>query len=276
LLGLVVWCRGGFAAEVAGLADALLFHASFDESVDADLAKGDAALYTADSLARERVRPGLVTDAAVLDKEGGRFGGALSFRKKADPVVFYRGGENLPYTDLQFQGTISFWMLLSPAEDLPPGYVDPLQITDKAWNDASIFVDFTETNPRQFRLGIFSDYKFWNPTDRPWDDIPDAERPMVSVEEPPFSRDHWTHVAITFRDFNAPDAEGLAVLYLDGKPQGQLRGKQRFTWDADNAAIMLGIAYVGRLDDFAVFNRALDEPEILELFSLPGGIESLR
>jgi hypothetical protein len=156
-------------------------------------------------------------------------------------------------------------MRLNPAEDLPPGFVDPLQITAKAWNDAAIFVDFTETNPRRFRLGVFSDYKFWNPTDRPWDAIPEGERPMVSVSDLPFSRDTWTHVAITFQGFNSADTEGDAVLYLDGKPRGRLPGARQFTWDPEKVAIVLGIYYVGRIDDFAIFNRALGRDQVIAL-----------
>ncbi len=259
----------------AGLAEALLLHASFDDSPNAEVASGDSSIYTATSLKRDKVRAGLHSPGVRLDPRSGRYGGALAFTKKVEEIIYFTGKDNLPSTDGPFSGSILFWMRLSPATDLPPGYVDPIQITDKNWNDASLFVDFTKDLPRKFRLGVFSDYQFWNPQDREWDAIPPQERPLVTVDEPPFSRDRWTHVAITLRDMNAEQKSGLATLYLDGKPQGSLRGKQQITWGDDRLAIMLGIYYVGRLDDLAVFNKALSEQEIQRILQLPSGIGSL-
>ncbi len=266
----------GHAQHQSSLVDALLFHASFDGSADADLAKGDARIYTAQSLKREDVQAGLHSSAVSLNRTQGRYGGSLSFTKKSDQIVFFKGDGNLPQTMQDFHGTYSFWLRLTPEEDLPPGYVDPLQITDKKWNDASFFVDFTKEVPRKFRLGVFSDYKFWNPQDLKWDDIPDRERPLVTVDKPPFSREKWTYVGITFREFNGENQESVASLYLNGISQGDVRRKQRFTWSKDRLAIMLGINYVGQFDDFAIFDRALTAAEMKQVFQLPKGIKSLR
>ena len=194
---------------------------------------------------------------------------------KGDQIVFFKGTGNLPIAKQDFTGSYSFWLKLEP-EDLPPGYVDPLQITDKKWNDASFFVDFTKETPRKFRLGVFSDFKFWNPQNRKWDDIPDGDRPLVTVDKPPFSREKWTHVGITFRQFNGKDQDGVATLYLNGESQGEIRGKQRFTWGKERLAIMLGIYYVGQFDDFAIFDRALTAAEIKQVFHLRSGVASLR
>jgi hypothetical protein len=274
--GLLLLASGSHAQQQSSLTDALLFHASFDASADADYAKGDARIYTAKSVKRENVQAGLHTAAVSLDGKQGRYGGALSFTEKSDQIVFFKGVGNLPSAEQNFQGSYSFWLRLTPEEDLPPGYVDPLQITDKKWNDASFFVDFTKETPRKFRLGVFSDYKIWNPQDRKWDDIPDAERPLVAVDQPPFSREKWTHVGITFRDFNGKNQVGVATLYLNGESQGDLRRKQRFTWNDERLAIMIGIYYVGLLDDFAIFDRALTPSEMKTVFELPKGIVSLR
>ncbi len=276
LCGILLIANIIHAQEPSSLADALLFHASFDESADADFAKGDARVYTAESLKREKTRPGLHSDAVTLDRQQGRYGGSLSFTRKNSQAVFFKGAGNLPTAIQGFGGSYSFWLRLTPDEDLPPGYVDPLQITDKAWNDASFFVDFTKNVPRKFRLGVFSNYAFWNPRDRKWDDIPDDERPFVTVKSPPFSREQWTHVGITFRDFNRPDRDGVATLYLNGESQGDLPGKQQFTWSEDRLAILLGIYFVGQFDDLSVFDRALSASEMKQVFELPDGIKSLR
>ena len=263
------------AEDIVGLSESLVFHAAFDDSVDADFAKGDRRMYTAESLKRAKVHPGLHSDAVQLTRQNGRFGGALTFHKKSPKLVFYQGAGNVAYAADRFQGTIAFWMRLDPESDLPPGYVDPLQITDKKWNDASFFVDFTKDKPRQFRLGVFSDYKFWNPNDRKWDAIPVADRPMVHVKKLPFTKRAWTHVAFSYDGFNRTTGPGSATLYLDGKPQGKISGKQRFSWSPNKLVIMLGINYVGGLDDLAVFNRALSAEQLRQLLTLSDGVKML-
>ena len=135
----------------------------------------------------------------------------------------------------------------------------------KKWNDASFFVDFTDKNPRTFRLGVFSDYQFWNPRDRKWDDIPDADRPLVSVTSPPFARDKWTHVAFVFSKLNQSSSEGVTHFFLDGELQGSLRGQQRISWQSERVSIWLGINYVGWMDDLMVFDRALSKAELRAL-----------
>jgi len=250
-----------FAQEVE---DAKLFHAAFDESVDAQFAKGDGQLFTAETMKRLKTQPGLHSDAVEWNPTGGRKGGALFFKKKTDQLIYFEANKNVPYSKSNFRGTVSFWMKLSPTEDLPEGFVDPLQITDKKWDDASFFVDFDKGKEREFRLGVFSDNQFWNPTKRNFDDIPTIERPMVFVKEWPFTRDKWTHVAFTWDKFNSGE-EANAELYLDGKSQGKINGKQQFTWDPSKAVIMLGINYVGGFDDLAIYDRPLLLTEIEKL-----------
>ncbi len=255
-------------ARQPALRDSLRFYASFDKSADADVARGDRRIYTASDLKRTQVEAGLQTGEVRLVEQG-KWGGCLQFGRKTEQVVFYRGQDNLPYQADSFSGTVSLWMSLAPDQDLEPGYVDPLQITDKAWNNAAFFIDFSkDEKPRHFRLGVFSDYAFWNPTNRDWNAIPVAERPMVTVEQPPFRRETWTHVAFTYHNFNT-DQPAEAVLYLDGKSQGQLTSKQHFTWDPAQVAMFLGIYYTGRMDDLAVFDRALTPDEIQQLRSAP-------
>ena len=55
-------------------------------------------------------------------------------------------------------------------KDLKPGFCDPIQITDKAYNDSAIWADFTKDDkPRHFRLGVFGALKSWNPENLPTD-----------------------------------------------------------------------------------------------------------
>lgn len=250
--------------EANELDRATLFYASFDQSANAESAKGDQRIYSAESLARKETVSGLVGDAVTWQRSGGRRGGALRFAKKTERLVFFKGGKNIPYRNSNFGGTVSLWMKLDPKKDLPKGYVDPLQITDKKWNDASFFVDFDQGSDRDFRLGAFSDLDFWNPDERKFDDIPVSERPMVTVKAPPFNRDKWTHIAFTWQGFNA-DRSGKAALFVDGKHRGNIEGKQRFSWNPDDVVVMLGINYVGLIDELTIFNRALSAEEIKTL-----------
>lgn len=258
----------------ARLKEVLTFHAAFDGTTDANVALGDASIYTATNLSREEVKAGIHTDSVGLVDDG-RFGGSLRFFDTTEPVVFYRGEGNFPYREGEFEATISFWLKVDPEKELKPGYVDPLQITDKQWNDASLFVDFTKDDtPRHFRLGVFSDYKFWNPKDTPWDDIAVEDRPMVEVAKTPFASSAWTHVAVSLVGINS---EGLcqATLYLNGVSQGTLWKQQKFSWNPADVAMMLGIKYIGGLDDFAIFRAALTPAGIQYLYQLPGGVSSL-
>ena len=236
----------------------ILFQATFDKSPNAARAKGDGQIYTAESLERKTVQPGLAGEAVRWEAQGGRDGGALHFVKPTKQLVFFKGGNNVPYQKNQFAGSVSLWMRLSPRDDLPKGYVDPLQITDKKWNDASFFVDFDQAESRDFRLGAFADFKSWNPTNRKFEAIPVKERPMVVVEDPPFSRDQWTHVAFSWSKLNT-DEVGQVTLYLNGKRQGHIRGKHVFTWKPEDVVIMLGINYIGWIDDVTIFDREIHD-----------------
>ena len=107
-------------------------------------------------------------------------------------------------------------------------------------------------------------------------EIPGSERPLVTVDKPPFTKGRWTHVVFTFERFNTGRPDGIARLYLDGSPQGSLSPRQQtFTWDAENTYVALGLSYIGLIDDLAIFNRALTEDEIRALFGLTKGVASL-
>ena len=230
-------------------AESLTFSASFEKGPDAEYAKGDARLYVATSLKREDAKPGLSADIAIVKEEGKR-GGALHFLKQTEAAVFYKVDKNLAYKAKEFQGTIAFRLKLDPETDLAPGFTDPLQITERAWNDAAIWVDLSNDKPRHFRLGGFADLKVWNPSNADFDKMPPEQKPMFDAGKAPFRSDRWSHVAITFENFNTGETNGVASLYLDGKRLGSLSPRnQMFTWNTDKAAIMFGINYKGLFDE---------------------------
>lgn len=260
----------------AALGEALMFHAGFDDGWDAGFALGERRLYSAASYEKqEEATPGLATfDVEIVDNAG-HFQHALRFNKKNTQAIFYRAENNVAYSPTGWTGTISFWLSLDPAQDLEPGFCDPIQITDSAYNDACIWVDFTRDNPRQFRMGVFGDLAVWNPENIPPDKNPNFTNRLVAVEQPPFARGQWTHVVIAHEGLGA--GKGAARLYLNGKLQGEATGiSEPFTWDVAKAAIRLGVDYVGLYDEIAIFNRPLTEEEIQALYTLEGGVAGLR
>ena len=133
------------------LAKALTFHASFDRGTDADVALGDPRIYTAPTYkAQAEAKPGLDhADVSVVEGKG-RWGAALEFRQKNTKAIFYQGEKNVAWRNRNWNGTISFWLSLDPDQDLAPGFCDPIQVTDKAYNDAALWVDFTrDERPRR-------------------------------------------------------------------------------------------------------------------------------
>lgn len=289
LIGLLAGCGGAepeAPAEVEteaisdampSFADALSLHASFDGGPDADFARGDGTLYTAPGYdQQDAAEPGIGNPDVTLNADVGRFGGSLLFGAKNTHAIFYKAADNVAYSPSGWSGTISFWLSLDPAVDLEPGFCDPIQITDSRYNDAAVWVDFTRENPRQFRLGVFGDLAAWNPDQRPPEEFPAFAERLVSVDEPPFGRDTWTHVAITWSDLGA-EGGGSAALYLDGAlVSGPRDGiAEPFTWD-EPGAIRLGLSYVGLFDELALFDRALSAEEVAVLHGLEGGVAALR
>ena len=266
----------GQQKAVADLKSSLLLHVPFDGSFDARIATGSGKIFTAESSDRKKVQEGNHRKEVTIAPGKGRFGDALRFSDKSEEVVFYDGA-NMGLRSENWSGSVSFWLKLNPDKDLKPGFCDPIQITQKGWNDAALFVDFDRDLPRDFRLGVFADYKFWNPTDIEWEKLPVADRPMVVVKKPPFSGDEWTHVAFTFENYNAADSNTAArsILYLNGQSSGSLVKPMQFHWDKENTAIMLGLLYIGDFDDLAVFSKALTPAEVQHLYHLPGGASDI-
>lgn len=263
----------GNAQSLEQLSKNLTFLATFDKSYDADHANGSGKTMTASNVGRKEVSDGMSVPGVTRDKPG-KYGKALSFSKKTKEVFCFGVEKNFPYSKNAFGATISFWMK-TDLKTLPPGFIDPLQITDKKWNDASIFVDFSDKLPRDFRLGVFSNLKFWNPDNKNYDKMPPSERPLVDAGNFKFSADRWTHVTLVFDAINATRKQSRCQLFIDGKKIGQLDRKQKMTWNVKKAVIMLGIYYVGDMDEFAIFNKPLSAAEIDEVFKSTESLDRL-
>lgn len=259
-------CLLPLLACAADLRQSLTFHATFDGTTDAAVARGDKRIFVAPKYSEQSAaQPGLTGPDVVLAPGQGRTGGALRFAKKNTRAVFYQAAGNVKFDPQGWTGTISFWLSLDPDQDLDPGYCDPIQVTDKAYNDSAIWVDFTKDDkPRHFRLGVFGALKTWNPANLESDKNPAFLNRLVVVKQTPFRRGQWTHIAVTHASLGS--GAGSARLYLNGKLQGEATGiAEPFVWDAARGAIRLGVNYTGLMDDVAVFDRALTAKEIQRL-----------
>jgi hypothetical protein len=261
------------------ISQALSFFAPFNDSPTATLARGDAILFVSDSAdTRSTAKEWSPSQSQIrLMTNGGRFSGCLRFENTSDQIVFYKAQRNFPIPSENGSGTVSFWLKTDPDKELKEGFCDPIQITSKQWDDASFFVEFEKrASGVPFRLGVYADKNVWNPKGIDFAAIPPEKRPLASVNQPPFQRDQWVHVAFTFSNFNSTLPNAASTLYLNGQRVGSLSPRiQTFTWDTTNAAIMLGLNYIGCMDDLAIFQRDLNDSEIQTLYGLPNGVTDL-
>jgi len=257
------------------LKKALVMHASFDKGFDSDFSIGDKTCYLK---AGSEMVPCVESDDLKLVPGEGKFGGAIHFPRKAAVRPTYRGDGMLGYNAENWSATVSLWLRLTPDEDLEPGYCDPIQIVGDDTKKGFIFLEWSKDHtPRYFRYAIRPLIELWDPEGLGWEVVPEAGRPMVQLKEAPFSRDRWTHAVFTLDQINAGKGKSSGVLYLDGKRQGKIEGHNlTFGWDPKAVLLVLGAAYVGHLDDLAVFNRALSDEEVARLHALETGVAELR
>lgn len=260
----------------ADLKEALTLYVSFDNGVGADFALGDPNMYTVPNRrARDSAQVGLhKPDISIADGKG-RYGSGLLFTERSSGNIYYPSEKNIAYNTENWNGAISFWLSLDPATDLKPGYCDPIQITDVSYNDASIWVDFTKENPRDFRLGVIGDRAVWNPNpEGPDNENPIFNKQLIPVKNPPFAKEEWTHILINFSSLNTENGE--ASLYINGELMGTRSTiTDPFSWDLELSNIYLGLGYIGLMDDLSMYNRSLTPKEIKVLYNLKNGVQSV-
>jgi hypothetical protein len=211
-------------------------------------------------------------------EEAGRYGKGLHFTRKGATRPQFKGDNVLNYNDKSWSTSVSVWLRLDPDKDLEPGYCDPVQIVGNDGKKGFIFLEWSkDETPRYFRYAIRPLFEIWNPTNVQWDQIPFDKRPMVQIERAPFSRDQWTHVVFTLENINDKSKQPSGKLYINGQLKGSIDNWDlRFGWDPNQVLLVLGAAYVGHLDDLAVFNRALNDAEVKQVYGLKQGVAELH
>lgn len=262
------------AANHQRLAESLTLQASFDKDLNADFSRGDKVCY----LQGKELVPAMPNEELKLEPAAGRYGGALHFTKKGNTRPAFRDPGIVNYNDKNWTASVSVWLRLTPDEDLEPGYCDPVQIVGDDSKKGYIFMEWSkDEKPRYFRYAIRPLFHIWNPTNVQWADIPFDKRPMVQVEKAPFSRDTWTHAVFTLANVNDKTKPQVGRLFLNGKLQGTIENWDlTFNWDPSKVLVVLGASYVGHMDDLSVYNRALTDGEVRQLYGLKQGAAELR
>ncbi len=275
LLTLVLTSFTVAAQSVAPLKQALTFHASFDKSLDADFSRGDKACLVR---GKQGTVPAALNEELKLVPDGGRFGGGLHFTKKGTTQPRFKDAGVLNYNATNWSASVSVWLRLDPDKDLAPGYCDPVQIVGDDTKKGFIFLEWSkDETPREFRYAIRPKVEIWNPNGLDWAKMTDAQRPAVNLRKAPFSREAWTHAVFSFANLNDKAKKPIGRLHLNGKLVGTIENWDlTLGWNPDAVALVLGAAYVGHLDDLAVFNRALTDAEVTQLHGLKTGVRELH
>jgi len=275
LLTLVLTSFTVAAQSAAPLKKALTFHASFDKGLDADFSRGDKACLVR---GKQGTVPAALNEELKLVPDGGRFGGGLHFTKKGTTQPRFKDAGVLNYNATNWSASVSVWLRLDPDKDLAPGYCDPVQIVGDDTKKGFIFLEWSkDETPREFRYAIRPKVEIWNPNNLDWAKMTDAQRPAVNLRKAPFSREAWTHAVFSFANLNDKAKKPIGRLHLNGKLVGTIENWDlTLGWNPDAVALVLGAAYVGHLDDLAVFNRALTDAEVTQLHGLKTGVRELH
>ena len=87
-----------------------------------------------------------------------------------------------------------------------------------------------------------------------------------TVRQPAREEVYYHHIA----------SESEFTLYINGIPQGEIKNiNDPFTWDAKKGKIMLGLGYIGFMDELAIFKKSLDVSEVKAVYQLKNGIKDL-
>ena len=268
-------------ATPAGAADRfdalkhLLFLTTFDDTTDVNLfgPDNDAGwIYTAESPRRATTLMNNRCESVTIAKGQGKMRDCLRFGEQTRRVLYYQASPNLPFPRANWSGSLSFWLKPDLARLGPrPSY--PLQYFDGNWNRGGFFLRFPNVSRDTFELGVVgSDPNVAGSLKL--EQIPSSQKHIIAIRQAPFRNDEWTFVGITYKNVN-PARAGVSTarLYLDGKIVGQLETPLRVQWMhpdernvKQNAAMFLGINYVGDIDDLRLYNKALTRAEMMALF----------
>jgi len=260
-------------ADRAALVKALTFYASFDETVQADVGKGDKTLSTRFNHETEKgnfvVEKSFDAKVFRIAKGKGISGAALECTDvlPRNGRVFFPAKDNLAFKKDGWSGAASVWINTDPNTLFKTKFCDPIQITQKGANNGGIWFDFNDAKPRDMRHGLFAAV----PEGAKGISEDDPQAPMVRVPKVGFKNGEWHHVVLSWQNLDTGKKDALSVLYIDGKRIGAIEGRAlSMDWDMDKTGIYVAVNFVGLLDELALFDRALSMDEVALLYGRPG------
>ena len=121
-------------------------------------------------------------------------------------------------------------------------------------NNGGIWFDFNDAKPRDLRHGRVPR----RPRGQQGHTRVRPRRSDGPRAQGRLKADDWHHVVLTWENFDTGQADARAALYIDGKLIGEVKDRAiAMDWDIDKAGIYVAINYIGLLDEFALFDRAL-------------------
>lgn len=266
-------------ADEAAVRKAVTFYASFDEAVKGDVGGGDLTAGTRFPHPTEKgqfvFEKGFDGTAIKVAKGKGVAGGALEATgvlPKGGWLYFPAKG-NLAYKKGGWSGSASVWCNADPDRLIQAKFCDPLQITQKRYDNGALWFDFNDAKPRDLRFGAYPARAEETKA------VPesDPKAPLVRAPGIGWKAGEWHHVALTFENLDTGKPDAVTALYLDGKRVGEVKGQAiAMGWEVEKAAVFLSLGYVGLLDEFALFDRALTAEDVALLHKRPDLLVPLK
>jgi hypothetical protein len=260
--------------SAADLRSAVLFYASFDESLAADIAGGAKTLGTRfgpPSQPKEFVfERGYDERVFRIAKDRGISGGALEVVDVLpnNGRIYFPAAGNLPFDPQGWGGALSVWCQTNPNTLLKTTFCDPIQITEKGANNGGVWFDFNNARPRDLRHGAF-------PAVEPPLTEDDPQAPMVRVPGIDWRESDWHHVVLNWSGFDTGRSDAASQLYIDGRLIGEIKDRPlAMRWDLDRTGVYVAVNYIGLLDELIIFRRALAATEIERLYREPEFMKS--
>lgn len=259
--------------SIGALRQAVMFYASFDEAVKADVGGGQQTL---DTRFNHPTEPGRFVFEKGFDERvfriargcGIRGGGALEVIDVLpnNGRVFFPARGNLPFDPKGWGGALSVWCKTDPDQLLKTTFCDPIQITQKGAGNGGLWLDFNNARPRDLRHGAFPAV----PEGQQPIAEDDPRAPIVRVPGIGWKANDWHHVVLSWSGFDNGKSDAVSRLFLDGKLIGAIRDRPiAMGWDLDQTGIYVAVNYIGLLDELVIFRRPVSADEVQLLYRQP-------
>lgn len=263
----------------ARLRQAVSLYASFDKEVRMDFGVGDPipgtrSIDPADNK-KFLFEKGFDPKFFQIAKARGIVGGCLEadLPPRSGRLYFSAKGNVAYGKNASWGGAISVWVNTDPNQMLRTPFCDPVLITQKGFNNGSIWAHFNDAKPRALQSGTYPSI----PEGLEPIAEEDPKAPLTRLKNVPFKAGEWHHIVLAWDRFNTGRKDGTHTLWIDGKKIGQLKDHAiAMDWDLEKTRVYFAVNLVGLLDELAVFSRPLTDAEVTLLYQRPGVLQSLK